>query len=403
MKPITEVTLPKGAILYRESDANDYAYIIKSGEVVLFQGHARRRIEVERRGAGSVVGDLSVLTGQARAVTVQAKSDCVLYRIAAGQITDKFNRLDPILRACVDTAITFSRTHAQRAAKGGRVRAAPILAPSVLHNSEDLMSRFQIETELSRALRTDQFSMKYQPVVEIPSGRIIGVEALMRWDNPTLGVVRPDVFIKVAESAGAMQDLTEFAITEACDAIARLHASGTVSNTFFASVNISAQDIARAEFVDHLAQTLDRCDLDPACIKLELTETALIQDVDVADSNLRRVRALGCGVSIDDFGTGYSNLAYLKSLPLTAIKIDRCFSGDAYGNSVSRGIVRLLVNLGRDLGVDIIAEGLETEGDVDTLTALGCIMAQGYHFHHPLGEADLAHLIAHGDTVSQIA
>jgi len=355
----TEVHIETGDILYKEGDANDWIYVIQSGEVTMFRNSAHGRIDVERRGPGSILGALSIITGEVRFVTAQAVTPCRLFRISGKQVASRYEKLDPILRACLETSINFSKALGDR--KAGD--SVPRFLPDTLLNSDEWVAQFRLEAELWEAIGSDEFTMHYQPIVCMTDGRIIGAEALMRWTSPILGPVRPDVFIAAAESAGVMQHLTEFAITQACAMLRGLQDAGTVDADFYLTVNISAQDIGRAGFVEFLAHCLDRYDLNPECLKLELTETALIQDAKCADINLRRVRELGCGVSVDDFGTGYSNLAYLKSVPLTAIKIDRAFAGDAHTCAMSRAIVKMLVAFGRDLGVNIIAEGLETRGE----------------------------------------
>lgn len=215
----------------------------------------------------------------------------------------------------------------------------------------------------------------------------------MRWEHPTLGNVPPFRFIGVAEEMGSIDRLTEFAIDEACAALSRLRPKHHDREEFYMSVNISGKDVVRDGFVDYVAHTLDRHDLDGCALRLELTETALIEGPDLAARQLTQLRKLGCGISIDDFGTGYSNLAYLKKLPLTVLKIDRAFAGDAHKNAVSRSIVRMLVGLALEMKVDVVAEGLETPDDVDTMLQLGCRYGQGYYFSKPIPEATLLDLI----------
>lgn len=378
-----EISLNPGAILYREGDAHDTAFIIEDGEVVLYSNSDgdMARVDCERRGPGSILGELSILTGQPRTVTVEALTPCKLYKIPAAKILHQFHDLDPILRACIETSISFSaRLHAGHNSES---KKAP-LAQSTLRNSHDIISRIKFEKDILRGLERGEFSMCYQPIVSLSNGQIVGAEALMRWDHPNQGRISPDRFITVAEEMGSISLLTDFALSEAC---ATLHAAQQTSDAtqdLFMSVNVSGQDIGRTDFVDHLEHLLDLHALVPSHLKLEVTETALVPSGDTSERILERIREFGCGISIDDFGTGYSNLAYLKSLPLTALKIDRAFAGDAYANAVSKGIVRMLVGLGSELGVDIIAEGLETENDVQTLTELGCRYAQGFHFYKPL-------------------
>lgn len=393
MPSVTEILLSPGDILYRAGDPNDCGYIIESGEVVLYSNHIGERIDCERRGAGSIVGELSILTGRPRTVTVEAVTDCRIFKISAEQILNRFDKLDPVLRACIETSISFSARFSSYSSKGST--DVPF-AQSTLRNADVLIKQFKFENDLLKGLDKGEFSLVYQPIVRLSDNGMAGFESLMRWRHPTRGQVAPDRFIEVAETMGSIGRITEFALTESCAALRRIRASHPSQSDLYASVNISGQDIDRPGFLDFLAHVLDLNDLDPCHLKLEVTETSLVPDSASTDANLKRLRAMGCGISIDDFGTGYSNLAYLKTLPLTALKIDRAFAGDAHANSVSRGIVRMLVALGKELGVDIIAEGLETPEDVKTLRGLGCRFAQGYHFLKPAPEAELVELISKG-------
>ncbi|WP_298921858.1 EAL domain-containing protein [uncultured Roseobacter sp.] len=387
MTAVLEIQLFPGDILYREGDGNDCAYVIESGEVILYRGSSGERTDVERRGAGSIVGELSILTGQPRAVTVEALTQCTVYQISADRIQSRFEKIDPILRACIDTSINFTATFAKQTTNSSESVAT---AESTLRNSAELIEQFRLETDIAKGLENREFVMVFQPIVRLADGNIMGFEALMRWQHPKLGNVPPERFIEVAEATGSIKLLTEFAIMETCAAMQRFKALEGVSEQLYASVNVSGQDIGRKGFVEFLAFVLEANDIQPKYIKLEVTETALIPDLEAADRNFKHLQALGCGISIDDFGTGYSNLAYLKSLPITSLKIDRAFTEDARTNSVSRSIVRLLVLLGKDLGVDIIAEGMETKHGVEIIHDLGCSYAQGFYFYKPMREAEFA-------------
>lgn len=391
MTSVTELSLSAGDILYKQGDAHDSGFIIASGEIILYSMLGGKRIDIERRGAGSIVGELSILTGQPRTVTVEALTDCRVFRISADQIISRFEKLDPVLRACVETSISFTGTFTEQA---NATSSEVPFAPSTLRESDKLIDQFRFEMDLLKGIEDKEFFLVYQPIVEITDGAIVGFEALMRWIHPTQGFIPPDRFIQSAETMGAIGKLTDFALMEACAALRRMKTQKGAPKGLFASINISGEDICRKNFADYLSHVVDLNDLDPTEIKLEVTETALIGDFETADKNLKRLRSLGCGISVDDFGTGYSNLAYLKSLPLTTLKIDRAFAGDAHNNSVSRGIVRMLLTLGKELNVDIIAEGLETANDVDTLRELGCRYAQGYYFYKPMPEQEMTLLLS---------
>jgi EAL domain-containing protein (putative c-di-GMP-specific phosphodiesterase class I) len=391
MTPALEIVLEPGEILYSEGDANDFGYIIAEGEVVLYRGSSATRADCERRGAGSIIGELSILTGQARLVTVEAVTKSVFYRISGMQISRLFDQVDPVLRACIETSISFTARLNQNEPSASQ--DVP-LAPSTLKNADQLIERFRFEKDIIEGLKSNEFYPVFQPIVSLTNQEIIGFETLMRWEHPTLGNIPPDRFIDVAENMGAISEITDFAIIQTCKALKCFKAKLQDSRDLFATVNISGEDLGRRHFVDFISYVLDLNDIAPTDLKLEVTERALVPDSEHAEANLRRLKKLGCGIAIDDFGTGYSNLGYLKQLPLTALKIDRTFAGDANSSSVSRSIVRMLLSLGGELGVDVIAEGLETKEDVETLQALGCKYAQGYFFSRPVNADDFSDLIS---------
>lgn len=391
MSSVLELRLSPGDILYHEGDDNEFAYVIETGAVVLYRTEAGQRVYVEKRGAGSIIGELSILTSQPRAVTVEAVAPTTVYRISADRIRRRFEEIDPILRACIDTSINFASTFTQQ--KATSAEDVP-LAASTLRNAGKLIEEFRLETDILRGVDRGEFSLLFQPIVELSDSHIVGCEALMRWQHPVMNSVSPDRFIRIAEDTGSIKQLTEFAVVEGCATLKRLKALDACPDGFFLSINVSGKDIGRRGFIDFLGFTLEANDLSPEDVKLEITETALIPDVAIANKNLKQLQDLGCGISIDDFGTGHSNFAYLRSLPLTSLKIDRAFAGEAHSNPVSQSIVKLLIKLGRDLDVDIIAEGVETSDDVATLRSLGCQFAQGYYYHRPIPESELSAVIS---------
>lgn len=385
-----ELVLEPGEVLYREGDANDCGYIIATGEVILYHEVDGVRIDCERRGAGSIVGELSILTGRPRTVTVEVIQRCQVFRISADQIVDRFERLDPVLRACVDTSISFSARLTE--APEQTVKEVP-LAVSTLRNADEMIERLRIEADILDALENGELYLVYQPIVRLEDAKVVGIEALMRWQHPTMGNIAPDRFIEIAEAMESIGKLTRFALAEACGLWRRMRALEETPAGFFVSVNVSGSEIGQPGFVDYLSFILDQHDMRPGDLNLEVTETALLQDPKAAIRNLERLRRLGCGISVDDFGTGYSNLAYLKKLPLTTLKIDRVFAGDAHINAFSKSIVRMLLELGRQIGVKVVAEGIESGETVAVLRDLGCGLAQGYHFYKPLTEAALFEVI----------
>jgi len=386
-----EKILSTGETLFREGDGCDTAYILAEGEIILYREIDGRRTNLEIRQAGTVVGELSVLTNEPRAVSAEAKGRCRVFEIPADLIRSRFHELDPILRACVETSIKFSATlYKKETRKTKKIPDAPIH----LQNAGDLIQMLTLESDISKGLTNDEFAMVYQPIVRMTDERIMGFEALMRWQHSEHGFIPPDKFIRAAEEMNSITQLTHFALSEACAALKSFLSVAPTPDSLYVSVNVSGFDVGQDDFLDFLEHVLDKNGLKKQNLRLELTETALVPTSETATANLEKLQQNGFHISVDDFGTGYSNLGYLKSLPVTALKIDREFAGDADENDVSKSIVRMLVTLGRELGVDIVAEGLETQKCVDTLRDLGCPLAQGYHYYKPMSARDAEHILA---------
>lgn len=391
MKSIgSKINLSAGDVLYREGDANDIAYVVADGEIILYRDVDGERVYLEIRPPGAVIGELSVLTGAPRAVTAEARTDCSVFGIPATLIHSRFSTLDPILRACLETSISFAGTLHKSQCPDSNLT---LHAPTHLPNVDELLELLKLESDIPKGLANHEFSMVYQPIVRLADEQIIGLEALMRWNHSDLGFVPPDKFIRVAEDMETITQLTHFALSEACAALTRFKATTSSSEDLYVSVNVSGFDVGQDGFLDYLEHVLDQNKLERQHLRLELTETAMVPTSETAAANLQKLQVHGFNISVDDFGTGYSNLGYLKTLPITALKIDRAFAGDAHENEVSKSIVRMLVTLGRDLGVDIVAEGLETQSCVETLRDLGCPLAQGYHFYKPMPANDVEILL----------
>ncbi len=238
-----------------------------------------------------------------------------------------------------------------------------------------------IKTRLYRAIEQNRLTLHYQPIVDLESGSIRSLEALMRWNDEQLGQVSPAVFIPVAEESGLMAALGAWALREACGQAARWQRELDLGCPI--AVNISAVQLQRGELEQDVLRALDLHGLRPGMLELEVTESALIHDgAHLADMS-RRLQALGIGVAIDDFGTGYSNLLYLKHFHPSKIKIDRSFVHDLANDHEDRAIVRAVIDMAHAIGAEVVAEGVETTEVRDALRQLGCDQAQGYLFARP--------------------
>lgn len=244
------------------------------------------------------------------------------------------------------------------------------------------LERLRIETALRNALEREQFVLHYQPQVDLASGRIVGVEALLRWQHPELGMVAPQRFIALAEDTGLIVPIGAWVMREACAQVKRWHAAGL--DTLRLAVNLSARQFNEPNLVASIAEVLLETGLPPACLELELTESLFMHDVALAVSQLHDMKALGVKLSIDDFGTGYSSFAYLRTFPIDVLKIDRSFVGDVARDADDAAIVVSIIALAHNLKLRVVAEGVETAEQLDYLRRHGCDEAQGYYFSHPL-------------------
>jgi diguanylate cyclase (GGDEF)-like protein/PAS domain S-box-containing protein len=244
-----------------------------------------------------------------------------------------------------------------------------------------------LQNRLNRALFQAEFHLHYQPQVEIGTGRVIGVEALLRWQNPELGEVVPARFIPVAEDGGAIVPIGAWVMEEACRQAQAWRQAGWPD--MIMSVNLSALQFRRTGLIETVAGALGRSGLPPHLLELELTESILLHDVENTLDTVRQLKAMGVRLSIDDFGTGYSSLSYLKRFAVDRLKIDRSFVRDLNADPDNAAIVRAVIQLARSLRLDIIAEGVETEAQLSFLREEGCPGVQGFLFSRPLSSADL--------------
>lgn len=249
--------------------------------------------------------------------------------------------------------------------------------------SKRLERQSQIETDLSRAVEREELVLEYQPIVRLETGKIAGFEALLRWQHPTLGLISPPDFISVAEATGAIVPIGEWVLEEGCRQTREWQKSCPQNPPLYVSINLSVKQFTQPHLVEQVAVALHKAGLDPSSLKLEITESMLM-NADSAIQMLSQLNALGVGISIDDFGTGYSSLSYLHRLPISNLKIDRSFVNSMSGNRESFEIVRTIITLAQSLNLTIVAEGIETNDQLEVLQSLNCEYGQGHFFSKAL-------------------
>ena len=246
--------------------------------------------------------------------------------------------------------------------------------------------RIRLEVDLLAALDADQFFLVYQPMLDLASERVIGAEALIRWNHPTGGLIPPDAFIPIAEENGMIIPIGRWVLEHACEQAAVWHRKGFPLNI---SVNVSARQLERPQFVEEVRTALKHSALDPLHLTLEITETVLMRKPDVTAQLLGELKGLGLSIAVDDFGTGYSSLAYLRQFPVDSLKIDRTFITGLELSREAHALTHTLIQLGKALGLQTLAEGVEQHSQVRELQREGCDMAQGFLFARPLAPAVL--------------
>ncbi|MFV0665256.1 putative bifunctional diguanylate cyclase/phosphodiesterase [Denitromonas sp.] len=247
--------------------------------------------------------------------------------------------------------------------------------------TEQTRQRVRLENALRRAIDTSELEVWYQPQVDLATGALVGMEALCRWHDPAEGTVPPSTFIALAERNGLIVPLGAHVLRKVCEQIVAWRAAGLTPPRV--AVNVSGRQLRRLDFLGSLCSILEAADCRPEWIELEVTESDILKDAEPSIATLHGIREMGISLSLDDFGTGFSSLSYLKRLPINTLKIDRSFIDGLPADGNDRAIVQAILAMGRSLGIQVLAEGVETPAQVTALRLLNCHSAQGYHFGRP--------------------
>ncbi|QNU68501.1 EAL domain-containing protein [Ruminiclostridium herbifermentans] len=263
----------------------------------------------------------------------------------------------------------------------------------IYHDSMNVAfsERMNLEKYLYIAMEKREFELYYQPQLDLNNNSITGLEALIRWKSPELGNVSPMDFIKVAEDTHLIIPLGEWVLIQACEFLSQLHKSGNQNMTM--SVNISPIQILQEDFTDKVIKILKYYNIAPMCLELELTETILIESFENVYKKLQMLSDIGIRIALDDFGKGYSSLNYLRQLPIHTLKIDKCFIDNVSFETENKTITRHIISMGKSMGLSVIAEGVEVQGQLDYLKKYNCDKMQGYLFSRPLPKSEIAKLV----------
>ena len=285
-----------------------------------------------------------------------------------------------------------------RAKRAGKARCE--VSDTAMH--ENAVKRLRLETDLRKALDQGEFRVYYQPIVSLQGGKIIGFEALTRWQRPE-GILPPGEFIAVAEETGLIIPMNRQLLREACGHLRSWQSEFPSTPPLTMSVNITPKEFAQPDLASEIGKTLQQMGVDPRCLQLEIVETIAMGDAEKSGQVLSQLKALGVRLSIDDFGTGYSSLSRLRRIPVDTLKIDRAFISHMDSDPESREIVRIIIILAHNLGLKVVAEGTETEEHLNLLKQLDCEMAQGYFFSRPADDQAMLKLLASNRDASAAA
>ena len=276
-------------------------------------------------------------------------------------------------------------------------RAGYALFDTALHTA--VSDRLRLEGELRHAIEHRQLTVAYQPLFDLTAGRLIGFEALVRWNHPALGMLDPMAFLPMAEETGLMLRLSDFVLHCACQQLRQWQSSAPALTALTMSVNVSANDLSNPAFVAQVGRALVEAGLSPAHLTLELTENILMSSIEGARDTLDQLRQLGVQLAVDDFGTGYSSLSQLARLPINSLKIDRSFIGQLHSGPNELAVVQAIIQLGQTLQKTVVAEGIESAAQMALLRDMGCVQGQGFHLATPMTAQAVAELLRDGTTL----
>jgi EAL domain-containing protein (putative c-di-GMP-specific phosphodiesterase class I) len=391
-------TLSTGEYLFREGDAPDSAYLIEEGSVEIVSGSPEHPLLLARLGPGDLIGEMAVVDKSPRSASALATANCVLLVIDSEQIADRLASSDPIVRMLLQGQM--KRYRSMLALLRGRRADGSLPVPTVDTGDGEPapgLSKFRLENQLRQALSEQRLEVRYQPVLEVASGRIAGYEALVRWEHPVRGHVSPAEFIALAEETSLIVPVGEYVFDAACAALDAFRANAISGSEMpFIAVNVSARQLAHAGLIKRVVERREALGLPRGCIKVEITESQALDYRQVIDV-IAHCHAQDIPIALDDFGTGYSHLTHLHQLEFDTIKVDQSFVRDMFSSERAMAIVRTIVNMGHALHADLVVEGVETRQQLDALRELGCRYVQGYLIGKamPLEE----HLVQRNDAV----
>lgn len=378
------------ATVFKHGDSGDAAYVIESGcvEVLAGTGCDLQRVAVLAQGA--MFGEVALLDRQHRTATVRTLVPTTLVRIDRGHVEELMVRADPVIQYLMRLLLERFRS------SSGNTTGAGVPVPALANIPEGHLATVDLHAsavrtlslahDLSDAIDSQQLELFYQPIVQLDGAALVGFEALIRWRHPLLGLVSPDEFIPLAERTGLIHRIGQWVLKRASTdwRVLRTLCVQNAPYPPFMSVNLSAPELCTPGIVQSIQAHALEQEIPLHELRVELTETIVISNLDAITSALKELRAMGVGIALDDFGTGYAGLNYLQTLPFSCIKIDKTFVQQMHASERSFQIIKSALELSRSLGMTTVAEGIEDAATGKLLAGMGCTYAQGYHYARPM-------------------
>ena len=375
-----------GDEIFRIGDEGRNAYMIESGEVEISNFQDGKEVVIATLGAGEIFGEMSMIDDAPRSASVRASQNTDVIVIQRSRYMSNLSSANPMMSLII--RVILNRFRETQHLLAGKVALDSGEDPSLTEIRELAFSRISVEKNMRAALDNNEFEMHFQPIISLESGHIAGFEALMRWQQPDGTFVSPADFIPLAEETGFIVELGRWSLEVSLERHKTLTADfeeafpGTPLP--FMSVNVSGLQLSELSEIDRMAEIITGSGVNPANIKLEITETMMVENFAHATEALKRLKNLGTSIALDDFGTGYSSLSYLHQFPLDTIKIDRTFVVNMDKSKNSLRVVSGIARLAIAIETNIVAEGIEELAQMQKLKSLGCHYGQGFHMSKPL-------------------
>jgi len=371
-------------VIFQEGDIGDCAYLIEDGIVVIAMNINGKEQQINQLSAGGLFGEVALIDHQPRTATARSLGEVVLIPISRGLVNELLEKTDPIVRHLLLTILgRYRNKHGESdpQTNGLAIDKTEITTKNDVIRGE-ATQKLTMASDINRALSKNEFEMFYQPICALSTGQVAGYEALIRWRHPRNGLIPPLDFLWIAEQTGLIRELGLWTLERSCRDWPTLRKSTNFALPFV-SVNMSPSQLTGDSFIDNVKSVLSHYRMPTTELKLELTETVIIHDPDVALKLLNQLTELGCSLAIDDFGTGHSSLETLNRYPIGTMKVDRSFTCTMLTSTHSWEIVNSSIKLAHSLGMDVVAEGIETEDVRKALCDLDCNFGQGWLFGKP--------------------